>query len=104
MKSLKFVLAILGTCIGISLTAIAAISTLSRNFAGIAAGSFITIQEVGGNIGVAVAITVVRLYATFIDGYHAGVWVLVGLCAIGLILTFLMPKRSKQKGPRKKAA
>lgn len=74
----------------------AAISTISRNFAGIASGSFITIQEIGGNTGVALAISATRLSSDFSQGYRYGVAVLLVLCVLGLIVTSLMPKHRKK--------
>ncbi len=72
----------------------AAISALPLNDAGIASGSFVTIQEIGGTIGLAITISVVRMQDTLLTGYHRGMWILIFICMIGLIATALIKKEA----------
>lgn len=72
----------------------AAISTISKNYAGIASGTFNTIQEIGGTVGLAITATVFRMHKNFIIGYHDGLIVLLFICMIGMIATFLMPRHA----------
>ena len=58
-------------------TTMGALSSISRNFAGIASGTFITIQEIGGNIGLVVTATLARINPSFTKGFHNAMWVLL---------------------------
>jgi MFS family permease len=71
----------------------ASLSTFSQDNAGIASGSFCTIQEIGGVVGLAITVTVVRMHTNFITGYHEGMWVLLLICGIGLIGSLFMNRK-----------
>lgn len=81
----------------------AALSTLSKNFSGVSAGTFVTIQEIGGSVGLALTVTVVRMERDLSIGFHHGAYVMLILCTIGLGASCLMPKKPKQKGVLQKA-
>ncbi|OGO91637.1 MAG: hypothetical protein A3F41_03380 [Coxiella sp. RIFCSPHIGHO2_12_FULL_44_14] len=68
----------------------AAISVLSLQDAGIASGTFITLQEIGGTVGLAITGAVVRAHTNLLVGYHDGMWVLVVICLIGMMAAGLM--------------
>lgn len=76
-------------------TAAGALSAIPRNYAGIATGTFMTIQEIGGNVGLAVSGTAARLGKSFASSFHNGVWVIFALSLIGLLSVFLIPKKPK---------
>jgi len=76
-------------------TTAGALSAISRNYAGIATGTFMTIQEIGGNVGLAVSGTAARLGKSFASSFHNGIWVLLVLSLIGLLSAFLIPKTPK---------
>lgn len=71
-------------------TTTAALTTLSHQHAGIAAGSFVTIQEIGGNLGLAITLAIVNRYDNFMSGYSAGMWALLAISIIGIILALSM--------------
>lgn len=73
-------------------TTTTAISTLPAKHAGIASGSFVTLQEIGGTVGLAVTVTVVRLQHNFILGFHAGMEVLLFVAFAGLIIMLFLKK------------
>lgn len=76
-------------------TTTGAVSAISKNFAGIAAATFITIQEIGGNFGLAVSATASRYGASFASGFHHGVWVMLVFSILGLLIAFFIPKKPK---------
>lgn len=78
-------------------TTTAAISALPQEHAGVAAGTFTTLQEIGGTVGLAITGTVVRLHHHFMIGFYDGMWVLLMICFVGLIATLMMPARRKHK-------
>ncbi len=67
-----------------------AVSTLSLSHAGIAAGTFVTFQEIGGGVGLAVTGAVVGLYPSLEQGYVHGMLVLFMVSVIGLITALFM--------------
>ena len=71
-------------------TTTAALTTLSHQHAGIAAGSFVTIQEIGGNLGLAITLAIVNRYDNFMSGYSVGMWALLAISIIGIILALSM--------------
>lgn len=89
----------LGISLVITSTTTGALFALSKNFAGIASGTFITVQEIGGSMGLAVTVTVVRMQEDFASGFHDGMLVLLIVSVVGVFSAILMPKRSKHKGP-----
>ncbi|MDN3506423.1 MAG: MFS transporter [Simkaniaceae bacterium] len=76
-------------------TTTGALSAISRNFAGIASGTFITIQEIGGNMGLAVTATVARMSPSFTGGFHNAMWVMFGVCILGICTAFFLPRRPR---------
>lgn len=76
-------------------TTTAAITTLSHEHAGIASGSFITIQETGGNLGLAITMAVVNMHSDFMRGYSSGMWVLLSVSVAGFLLTLSMEPGQK---------
>ena len=67
-----------------------AVSTLSLSHAGVASGTFVTFQEVGGSMGLAITGSVVRRYPTLLHGYPRGMVVLIVISTIGLLMAFSM--------------
>lgn len=94
-------LATAGLGFGISLlitsTTTGALFALSKNFAGIASGTFVTIQEIGGSMGLAVTVMIVRMQADFAKGFQNGMLALLIVSLVGLFSAVLMPKRSKHR-------
>lgn len=92
-------LATAGLGLGISLiitpTTTGALFALSKNFAGIASGTFVTIQEIGGSMGLAVTVMIVRLQSDFAQGFQNGMLALLIISGVGLVSAILLPKRSK---------
>jgi len=76
-------------------TTTGALSAISRNFAGIASGTFITIQEIGGNVGLAITATVSRMSPSFTEGFHNGMWVMLVVSILGLFTAFFLPKKPR---------
>ncbi len=73
-----------------------AICTLAPEDAGIASGSFITIQETGGGLGLAITVVVVNSESNFVTGYQHGMWLLFFISVIGLILAISMRKKDRK--------
>lgn len=59
-----------------------AISVVSKNKAGIASGSFVTFQEIGGTLGLATIVSFVQIYPNFLEGFNKG--------ALGLLVVSLL--------------
>lgn len=74
-------------------TTTTALSALPKEHAGIASGSFVTIQEIGGTVGLAITVSVVRTHSNLLFGYHRGMWVLLIICLIGLLSALCMGQR-----------
>lgn len=69
----------------------AAISTLPKTQTGIAAGTFTTFQEIGGTIGMAITVVVMRSdVPQMMHGYHNGMKVLIAISTLGLIFALLL--------------
>ena len=68
-------------------TTTVAISTLPAKEAGIAAGTFLTCQEVGGTVGVAITGTVMRGNPNLMHGFIEGIGVLLVVAVFGIIVT-----------------
>ena len=73
-----------------------ALSCVSKNVAGVASGSFVTVEEIGGSVGVALVGAVVRMTPSFSTGFHHGVWVLLMITIIGIGAVIGMPRRKIQ--------
>lgn len=88
----------LGISLIITSTTTGALFALSKNFAGIASGTFVTIQEIGGSMGLAVTVTIVRMRADFSQGFHDGMLVLLIVSIVGIFSAIFMPKKTRRKG------
>ena len=80
-------------------TITAATSSLPIEIAGVVAGTFVTIQEIGGTLGLAITGSIVRIHHNFLIGYHYGMWVLVLICAMGFISTLFINISKNQSKP-----
>ncbi|MDB2614345.1 MFS transporter, partial [Chlamydiales bacterium] len=65
-------------------SATVAISTVSVEKAGIASGSFVTIQELGGTFGLAIIISYVRYFPDLITGFQQGMQALLYVGVLGV--------------------
>ena len=74
-----------------------ALSTVSNNATGIAAGSFVTIQEIGGSASLAITGAAFRMTPNLLEGFHQGVWVLFFICLVAIIASLGMPRRQKNQ-------
>lgn len=72
----------LGYSLTCSPTTVTAISVVSKNKAGIASGSFVTFQEIGGTLGLATIVSFVQIYPNFLEGFNKG--------ALGLLVVSLL--------------
>jgi EmrB/QacA subfamily drug resistance transporter len=72
-----------------------AISTLPRQHAGIASGTFVTFQEVGGALGLAITGLVVRFSSLFARGFKHGAIVFIVVSCLGLCISLAMKKTVK---------
>ena len=71
-------------------TATAAISIASKEQAGLASGTFVTIQEIGGSLGLALIVTYVRYYPDLLLGFQKGMQALLMIGAIGCFCGLLL--------------
>lgn len=78
-------------------SASAALASLPSGQAGVAAGSFTTLQEIGGTVGLAITGSVARSYSHFLTGYHQAMWVLGLFSLIGLIVALAIKPVSFKK-------
>lgn len=69
-----------------------AVSTLPLRDAGVASGTFVTFQEVGGSMGLAITGAVVRHFPSLAQGYPHGMTVLFCISALGLASAFRMQR------------
>ncbi len=69
----------------------AAVSTLSTQRAGIVTGTFVTIQEIGGTLGLTITVTVAKMHDNFLNGFQNSMRILTAIavlgCLFGLILS-----------------
>ncbi|MEM8727149.1 MAG: MFS transporter [Chlamydiota bacterium] len=75
----------------------AAIATVPPYRAGIASGTFVTFQEIGGTIGLAFVVTIVRLNSSLEIGFQKGCYILLIVSFIGIFCGFLL--KSKRVHP-----
>ena len=68
----------------------AAMLTLSKAHTGIGSGTFFTLQEMGGTVGLAITGTIIRSHPSLLIGYQRGMWVLVFICIIGFTSAIFM--------------
>ena len=69
-----------------SVSMTAAMEKIPHEEFGISVGTFLTFQEIGGSVGLAIAGTVVRWQSQFINGYHNAMWILVATSIVSLLL------------------
>ena len=77
-------------------TATVAISTVPRYRAGVASGTFMTFQEIGGSIGLAIVVTLVRLDDSLIKGVQKGSMALCVVSVVGLFCAFFLRAQKSQ--------
>ena len=75
-------------------TATAAISTAPPHKAGIASGTFVTVQEIGGTLGLALVVTTVRLHSPLLTGLQKGGYALIGVSLLGCLACILLKPRA----------
>ncbi|MCL9781731.1 MFS transporter [Vibrio sp. S4M6] len=72
-------------------TTTVAVSTLSVQQAGIATGTYSSIQELGGNLGAAFGLLLARsAQGGFLVGFHHAAWLLIILMALGIFVALSM--------------
>ena len=64
----------------------AAMEKIPQEEFGVSAGTFLSFQEIGGSVGLAIVGTVVRWQSQFINGYHNAMWILVATSIISFLL------------------
>ncbi len=69
-----------------------AISTVSQDQAAVASGSFVTVQEIGGTVGLAATAAVFRNSSTSVLGYHYSMWLLLGIIVFGCLMSVALPR------------
>lgn len=81
----------------------AGFSTVSRNAIGVATGTFVTVQEIGGSLGLALTVTIIRMHRGEDLAFHHGVWVMFTFALIGVVGSLLLREnRPKQTEPEKR--
>ena len=80
----------------------AAIAIVPPYRAGIASGTFVTFQEIGGTIGLASVVTIVRLNASLDAGFQKGSYILLLMSFIGIFCSFLL--KTKEVNPETPSA
>ena len=73
---------------------ITGVTSLPAKEAGIAAGTFITLQELGGTLGLAFIATYTRSFHHFDNGLHAAAWVMLVIAIFGFLLCLRLPKKN----------
>ena len=71
-------------------TATAAISIVPLYRAGVASGTFVTFQEIGGSLGLAIVVTIVRFESSLIEGIQKGTVALCLVSVLGLLCAFFL--------------
>ncbi len=69
-----------------------AVSSIPRDSAGLAAGAFTTVQEIGGTLGLTIAGTAFRIHGI----YSQGAWVLVAIAILGILFSMGLKKKTEQ--------
>ena len=69
-----------------SVSMTAAMEKIPQEEFGVSAGTFLSFQEIGGSVGLAIVGTVVRWQSQFINGYHNAMWILVATSIISFLL------------------
>ncbi|ADI38826.1 MFS transporter [Waddlia chondrophila] len=76
-------------------TATAAISCFPSHQSGIASGTFVTIQELGGTFGLAIIATTFSHYSALKEGFYRSLWLLLVVSVIGCALSLVMKTRKR---------
>lgn len=74
-------------------TATVAVSCFPAHQSGIASGTFITIQELGGTFGLAIIVSTFAGFSDLSQGFHASVAFLLAISMIGSFLSLLMKSK-----------
>lgn len=96
-STVSFILStILALGLGYSLicspTTIAAISVVSAQKAGVASGTFVTFQEIGGTLGLALIVSLIRVSPNLLLGINRGALGLLIISTIGCLCGFVLQK------------
>lgn len=78
-------------------TATAAVSCFPRHQSGIASGTFVTIQELGGTFGLAMVVTHFESYSTVDEGFKSSMIILFLVGLLGCVFGSLMKPQKKEK-------
>jgi len=70
-----------------------ALSSIERESNGVAAGTFITLQEIGGTFGLAVSVSVLSLGNSFIHGYDGCIRSLLVVVLLAVAFTLMLPRQ-----------
>ena len=82
----------LGYSLTCSPTTIAAISVVSTQKAGIASGTFVTFQEIGGTLGLALIVSIIQVYPDLLLGINRGAIGLLVISTIGCFFGLALQK------------
>ncbi|MGE0669692.1 MAG: MFS transporter [Parachlamydiales bacterium] len=77
-----------------------ATSQIGKNFAALASGTLITIQEIGGSLGLAVSGTVFRVPSSPVQGYQNAMYLLLGFAILGLAASIFGLSKNLSKNRR----
>ena len=75
----------------------AAIAIVPPHRAGIASGTFVTFQEIGGTLGLAFVVTIVRLNTSLVGGIQKGSYLLLLIGFIGILCSFLLKSKKLKR-------
>jgi EmrB/QacA subfamily drug resistance transporter len=98
-----FSIALATTCFGLGWAFLwgpstsVALSKVPTRTLGLASGTFVTFQEIGGTLGLAITVTVVRMEGEFLKGLHGGHLVLIATTLAGLIASLLIKREIPQR-------
>lgn len=76
-------------------TATAAVSCFPSHQSGIASGTFVTIQELGGTFGLAIIVTTFSHQPVLKEGFNKSLWLLIIISVFGCFLSFLMKAKKE---------
>jgi len=87
----------LGYSLICSPTTIAAISVVSTQKAGIASGTFVTFQEIGGTLGLALIVSIIQVYPNLLLGINRGALGLLIISTVGCFFGLALQKATATK-------
>lgn len=76
-----------------SVSMTAAMESVPENEIGVSSGTFLTFQEIGGTVGLAVVVTVVRWNPQFMLGYQNAMWILTIISIVSFFLAINIKKK-----------